>query len=273
MKIALSKPFASNSQVDEFDVKQMKKALNRLGYYQPYEKIGITGIADADVFGALKAFQKDHGLFATGTAKPGDETTAMLNKAVSKTPAGYYIWRTCEDDRVRAGHATLNGTLRDFADSPDPGEEINCRCWAEPTQKNNCDEERGKYEEARKQVKGLSEKFNDLLLHLKELIDEGKELVANAQKSLGSQAIAYILTLPLEQLGVLSELLREYFGNIISDELLKAADSFMKEFWAVKQKAEYIKGQRDIVLAQLERASKEMEEAKKRLEECEKGKK
>lgn len=62
MKIKLNKPFAANSAVDEFDVKQVKKALNRLGYYQPYEKTGITGIPDADVFFALKSFQKDQGL-------------------------------------------------------------------------------------------------------------------------------------------------------------------------------------------------------------------
>ncbi len=36
------------------------------------------------------------------------------------------------DDRIRASHAELNGTVRDLADSPDPGEEFNCRCWAEP---------------------------------------------------------------------------------------------------------------------------------------------
>ena len=49
MKIELSQPFASNGKVDEFDVKQMKKALNRLGYYQPYEKVGITGISNAPI--------------------------------------------------------------------------------------------------------------------------------------------------------------------------------------------------------------------------------
>lgn len=62
MKIELSKPFASNSIVEEYDVVQMKKALNRLGYYEPYEKVGITGIADKGVFEALKKFQKDHNL-------------------------------------------------------------------------------------------------------------------------------------------------------------------------------------------------------------------
>lgn len=63
MNIKLNKPFAANSAVDEFDVRQIKKALNRLGYYQPYEKTGITGIPDAAVFEALKAFQKDRSTF------------------------------------------------------------------------------------------------------------------------------------------------------------------------------------------------------------------
>lgn len=110
----------------------MKKALNRLGYYRPYEKVGITGIADMGVFDALKAFQKDHGLSATGSAKPDDETVQRINKEASQTPAGKYIWRTVEDDRVRNAHAQYNRTVRDWSDDPDPGEEFNCRCWAEP---------------------------------------------------------------------------------------------------------------------------------------------
>jgi hypothetical protein len=71
MNITLTKPFAANSAVDEFDVNQMKKALNRLGYYQPFAKTGITGIPDAAVFTALKNFQTDQGLRATASAKPG----------------------------------------------------------------------------------------------------------------------------------------------------------------------------------------------------------
>lgn len=132
MKIELAQPFAANGKVDEFDVKQMKKALNRLGYYQPYEKVGITGIADMGVFNALKKFQKDRGLTATGSAKPDDETVRAINKEASKTPEGQYIWRTVEDEKVRKGHAEFNRTIRDWSDDPDPGEEFNCRCWAEP---------------------------------------------------------------------------------------------------------------------------------------------
>jgi peptidoglycan hydrolase-like protein with peptidoglycan-binding domain len=118
MKIELSQPFASNGIVDEYDVIQMKKALNRLGYYQPYEKVGITSIADRGIFAALKAFQKDHGLPATGTAKPEDETIKRLNQLSQKEPDRFYIWRTVEDGKVRAAHAQYNRTMRAWSDAP-----------------------------------------------------------------------------------------------------------------------------------------------------------
>jgi len=113
-----------------------RKTLNRLGYYQPYEQTGITGIPDAGVFAALKSFQKDQGLRPTGTAKPGDDTVKALNREFDNKKSGKYIWRTVGDGRVRKSHAELDGTLRDFSDSPDPGEEFNCRCWVEPVDEN-----------------------------------------------------------------------------------------------------------------------------------------
>jgi len=106
--------------------------LNRLGFYQPLDKIGITGIPDTRVFEALKSFQKAHDLPVTGIANPDDKTIQKLNQESSKTPEGHYIWRTVEDDKVRNAHADYNRTVRDWSDDPDPGEEFNCRCWAEP---------------------------------------------------------------------------------------------------------------------------------------------
>ena len=47
-----------------------------------------------------------------------------------------YIWRTVGDDRTRDSHAAHNG--QEFrwdsppADTGHPGEDYNCRCWAEP---------------------------------------------------------------------------------------------------------------------------------------------
>lgn len=74
----ISQNFAPNAQTNPDDVKRMKKALNRLGYYMPYAKAGISGVADKGVFDALKAFQKDKDLAVTGMAQPGDATMQVL---------------------------------------------------------------------------------------------------------------------------------------------------------------------------------------------------
>jgi|GEM_PF-2642781 len=140
MTIKLSKPFSRNNAVDEFDVRQMKKALNRLGYYTPKEGTGITGIPDATVFTALKAFQKDQGLEPTGSARPDDATIKTLNTE-SKNVTGKYIWRTVQDERVRPDHAARNGAEFDLSDSPDPGDDFNCRCWIEYVSSNEITKE------------------------------------------------------------------------------------------------------------------------------------
>ena len=43
-----------------------------------------------------------------------------------------YMWVTMGDDRVRESHEELHGTIRTKDDGIIPGEEINCRCYAEP---------------------------------------------------------------------------------------------------------------------------------------------
>ncbi len=272
MKIKLNKPFASNTAVDESDVRRIKKALNRLGYYQPYEKTGITGIPDIAVFTAVKKFQKDQGLHPTGMVKPEDETIKALSDETGNKKTGKYIWRTVGDERVRKTHAALNGTIRDYADSPDPMEEHNCRCWAEPLEKStknrNCREEIEAYIEAEKRVEYLSEKINDLLLRLEELRNENNSIVKKAQKNIGSQIVAFILTLPFDRIGVLGELLRKYFGNVISNELLQAADEFMRRLQVVKEKIQYTKDQITMTFALLERSAEELETSKTNLEEC-----
>ncbi len=46
-------------------------------------------------------------------------------------PTKYYIWRTQGDDKVRSSHAELEGTIHSVNENIFPGEEYNCRCWAE----------------------------------------------------------------------------------------------------------------------------------------------
>jgi uncharacterized protein with gpF-like domain len=57
------------------------------------------------------------------------------------------MWRTVGDNKVRDAHAALNGTIRSWADTPEPGTEFNCRCWAEAI--DDCDQLRIDLQNAR----------------------------------------------------------------------------------------------------------------------------
>ena len=136
MTITLRGPFAADTGVAEDDARAIKVALNHLGYYQPLPKVGMNGIPDRGSFAALKKFQKDQGIRATGTAKPGDETIQKLNQAIkAQAKRGEnYIWRTMMDSLVRPDHWVREGVIFSCGNPPEggaPGEDHNCRCYAE----------------------------------------------------------------------------------------------------------------------------------------------
>jgi hypothetical protein len=132
MQATLNRPVSRNSiNNDPSDIQILKKILNRLGYYKPLEKTGITPYADEAMFQALSQFQRDYGLPVTGSTKNGDQTLSILEREANKIQRGSYIWRTAGDDKVRKTHAAFDGTIRTWDNAPDPGEDMNCRCWAE----------------------------------------------------------------------------------------------------------------------------------------------
>ena len=47
----------------------------------------------------------------------------------------HFIWHTMKDDRVRESHAEREGLIFSINDEL-PGEDFNCRCWAEPIRLN-----------------------------------------------------------------------------------------------------------------------------------------
>jgi len=57
-----------------------------------------------------------------------------------QTDAGIdsYVWRTMEDERVRETHDAVDGQTFPWSAPPEetdnnhPGEDYQCRCWAEP---------------------------------------------------------------------------------------------------------------------------------------------
>ena len=86
MPISLKKSVSSNANTDSGDVRHLKQALNRLGYYMPDRRIGISDTADTKLISAVKAFQKDRDLKVDGTLKPDGATLAMINQALAEGP-------------------------------------------------------------------------------------------------------------------------------------------------------------------------------------------
>jgi hypothetical protein len=131
---ALKTRLSSDSTADPHDVIRLKRVLNRLGYYQPLNKIGMTDIPDKALFDALAVFQRAHHLDVTGKIKPDDLSEKYISFYSTQTPPGSYIWRTVEDEKVRSEHASYNRTVRAWSDHPAPGDDFNCRCWAQPVE-------------------------------------------------------------------------------------------------------------------------------------------
>ena len=66
---------------------------------------------------------------------PNPKLNDILADDMQKNPQDYYIWRTKKDDKVRGKHAEREGEIFNWHVPPEgghPGEDYNCRCWAEP---------------------------------------------------------------------------------------------------------------------------------------------
>ncbi|MCW8915521.1 MAG: phage minor head protein [Magnetovibrio sp.] len=145
------------------DVLEMKKTLNQLGLYEipPH---GLTQYPDEAFIEAIRKFQNGNGLQPDGVMKPEgptyrtmvlrlednrpDANQQMLHKLnerqsthtrkdfKSNNMKGSYIWHTQGDGKVRESHAERDGKKFSWDNPPEgghPGEDYNCRCWAEET--------------------------------------------------------------------------------------------------------------------------------------------
>ena len=66
---------------------------------------------------------------------PNPRLDDIVADDIQQNPEDYYIWRTVGDDRVRSKHAEREGEIFNWHVPPEgghPGEDYNCRCWAEP---------------------------------------------------------------------------------------------------------------------------------------------
>ena len=66
---------------------------------------------------------------------PNPKIIEIVKDDMKRHEEDYYIWRTEGDDKVRDAHAAREGHIYNWHIPPEgghPGEDYNCRCWAEP---------------------------------------------------------------------------------------------------------------------------------------------
>ena len=66
---------------------------------------------------------------------PNPKIVDIVKDDMKRHPEDYYVWRTMEDEKVRDSHAVREGHIYNWNLAPvggHPGEDYNCRCYAEP---------------------------------------------------------------------------------------------------------------------------------------------
>ncbi|MBT4932618.1 MAG: minor capsid protein [Rhodospirillaceae bacterium] len=102
-------------------------------------------------------------LKAKGGAGTTNPATGLLEFYDADERQGKYIWRTVGDSKVRSSHAELDGKVFSWDDPPEeghPGEEYNCRCWAEDVEEKKEDKE--DCEKIKWEVRAANQRINDL---------------------------------------------------------------------------------------------------------------
>ncbi len=136
----IERAIGQGRDMSEQDVRFIKTALNRLGFYTPDFNKGIIGEDESEFFESIKRFQRHNRLFVDGQVFPDDKMMKVLNREL-KNPDNYmifkgtYVWRIVGDKKTRNTHAAREGRQFRWDDPPEgghPGEDFGCRCWAEP---------------------------------------------------------------------------------------------------------------------------------------------
>ena len=67
--------------------------------------------------------------------EPGNLYAQECKDLMIENGIEHFVWHTMKDDRVRESHAEREGLVFSINDEL-PGEDFNCRCWAEPIRLN-----------------------------------------------------------------------------------------------------------------------------------------
>lgn len=110
-------------------------------YFDQIREVVIDSVNKGRRAGDLEALVEERGAVAGYNARRiARDQISKLNGRVTEARqralgVSRYVWRTSRDERVRSSHADLEGQVFSWSDPPEvghPGEDIQCRCRAEP---------------------------------------------------------------------------------------------------------------------------------------------
>lgn len=111
-------------------------------YFKKIETLVFTGTTQGNAAGSMIKQIQHIGKTTTGRAKLiARDQSSKLNSALSQQRqqnlgVEEYVWRTSGDERVRDDHRSKNGKTFRWDDPPKdtghPGQDIQCRCVAQP---------------------------------------------------------------------------------------------------------------------------------------------
>lgn len=111
-------------------------------YFKKIESIVFTGTTQGSAAGSMIQQIQKTGKTTTNRAKLiARDQSSKLNSALTQQRSQNlgveeYIWRTAGDERVRDSHRSKNGKVFRWDDPPKdtghPGQDIQCRCVAQP---------------------------------------------------------------------------------------------------------------------------------------------
>ena len=79
LPLLLNARLSAQNAVHPDDVIVVKRSLQRLGYYEPWDG-QLNSFTDHALFDGIKSFQKDHGLNVDGYLNPDGETASTISK-------------------------------------------------------------------------------------------------------------------------------------------------------------------------------------------------
>lgn len=130
----LNKRASPNTTMDEEDVVTIKRVFSALGYYQVDPDDGADTYPDAEMFDAVREYQKDHGLPPTGEIRKNDPLIDQIEEDLNAKGQKYV--QRCQDDacdHCQEAAGTVHDAYTEVFEHP------NCRCYLEPIESKESD--------------------------------------------------------------------------------------------------------------------------------------